>query len=315
MQVHTNLQSLPSFHNAVVTIGTFDGVHTGHRIIIEQLLAAAKQLDGEAIIITFHPHPRKIVGLEETEIKLLNSFEEKVLLLQQLGVHHLVVVPFTTEFSQQPAMAYIEDFLVALFKPAAIIIGYDHRFGKNRLGNYQLLEEVKEKFGFSLIEISARVLNNIAISSTRIRNALNTGSIEEANSYLGYAYFFEGTVMEGNKLGRTIGYPTANINIENGDKLIPANGVYAVRIKLPENKLYAHWHKGMMNIGFKPTVNGNHLTVEVNIFDFDADIYHQKVQVEMHYFLRSEQKFSGLEALKNQLAQDKLSATELLKPL
>jgi riboflavin kinase/FMN adenylyltransferase len=313
MQVHTNLHSLPSFRQAVVTIGTFDGVHTGHRIIIEQLLATAKRLEGEAVIITFHPHPRKIVGREPAEIKLLNTFQEKVRLLQQLGVHHLVVVPFTPEFAQQPAMAYIEDFLVALFKPAAIIIGYDHRFGKNRLGNYQLLEDVKEQFGFSLIEISARVLNNIAISSTRIRNALSTGSIEEANSFLGYPYFFEGVVIEGNKLGRTIGYPTANIGMQNNDKLIPANGVYAVRIKLSENDLHPNWYKGMMNIGFRPTVNGDRLSIEVNIFDFDADIYHQTVEVEMHYFLRTEQKFSGLDALKNQLALDKIKATELLQ--
>ena len=223
------------------------------------------------------------------------------------GIDHLVVTPFDEAFAEQSAEGYIKDFLVQRINPHTIIIGYDHRFGKNREGNYLMLEQYAETLGFVVKEISEKVLNEVAVSSTRIRKALLDGDVETANTLLGYDYFFEGNVIEGNQLGRTLGYPTANIAIKNHEKLIPGNGVYAVKIKIGEDCF-----KGMMNIGFRPTVDGSRLAIEVNIFDFDRDIYHTKIRVYVKYFLRAEQKFSGLNALKAQLARDKEMATQKL---
>ena len=223
------------------------------------------------------------------------------------GIDHLVVTPFDEAFAEQSAEGYIKDFLVQRINPHTIIIGYDHRFGKNREGNYLMLEQYAETLGFVVKEISEKVLNEVAVSSTRIRKALLVGDVETANTLLGYDYFFEGNVIEGNQLGRTLGYPTANIAIKNHEKLIPGNGVYAVKIKIGEDCF-----KGMMNIGFRPTVDGSRLAIEVNIFDFDRDIYHTKIRVYVKYFLRAEQKFSGLNALKAQLARDKEMATQKL---
>ncbi len=311
MQVHKDISNLPVFKNAAITIGTFDGVHKGHSIIIRQLITEARELHGESIIITFHPHPRKVVGLRQADIRLLNTEHEKIELLATEGIDHLVIVPFTDVFSQQTAVEYVEQFLVKYFQPKCIIIGYDHRFGHNREGNYHLLESLQEKFGYELIEIPERLLNDITISSTIIRNSIINSQVEIANDFLGYPYFFEATVVEGNKLGRTIGYPTANLRMNDSDKLLPGNGVYAVRIRLTDIP-HAHWHNGMMNIGVRPTLNGTTLTVEVNIFNFDEDIYHRTVRVEVIYHLRGEQKFAGLDALKMQLGLDKLAAMEKL---
>lgn len=307
MLVHTNIDQLPKFRNAAVTIGTFDGVHRGHQKIIDQLKAEARAVDGESVIITFHPHPRKIVGNQASEIRLLNTIPEKERLLASLGVDHLVIVPFTDEFANQHAIDYVEQFLVAHFHPKTIIIGYDHRFGKNREGNYQLLEAMKDRLQYHLIEIPEKVVRNNSISSTNIRKALINADVITANELLGYQYFFEGLVIQGNKLGRTIGYPTANLRIEDSEKLIPGNGVYAVRIAFPaqpERPLL----NGMMNIGVRPTVDGTRQTIEVNIFDFDEDIYDQTIQVHVAAHLRSERKFEGLEALKEQLRKDKEAA-------
>ena len=261
---------------------------------------------GETVIVTFHPHPRKIVS-HTHKVQLLNTLEEKIELLSDEGIDHLVVTPFDEAFAEQSAEAYIKDFLVQRINPHTIIIGYDHRFGKNREGNYLMLEQYAETLGFVVKEISEKVLNEVAVSSTRIRKALLVGDVETANTLLGYDYFFEGNVIEGNQLGRTLGYPTANIAIKNHEKLIPGNGVYAVKIKIGEDCF-----KGMMNIGFRPTVDGSRLAIEVNIFDFDRDIYHTKIRVYVKYFLRAEQKFSGLNALKAQLARDKEMATQKL---
>ncbi len=228
-------------------------------------------------------------------------------MLSNEGIDHLVVIPFDEAFAEQSAEAYISDFLVKRIHPHTIIIGYDHRFGKDRAGNYLMLEQYGETLGFEVKEIAEKVLNEVAVSSTRIRKALLEGDIETANILLGYNYFFEGKVIEGNQLGRTIGYPTANLAIENHEKLIPGNGVYAVKIKTGEACF-----KGMMNIGFRPTVDGSRLAVEVNIFDFNRDIYHTAIRVYVKHFLRSEQKFSGLDALKAQLAQDKEMAVQKL---
>ena len=309
MQVHKHIDRLPDFRNAVVTIGTFDGVHNGHRIITKQLTEKAAAINGESIIITFNPHPRRIVGNQHSELRLINTIAEKIELLEKQGIDHLVIVPFTSEFAEQTALEYVEQFLVAHFHPRCIVIGYDHRFGKNREGNYQLLEALKSKHGYELMEIPAEVLNDNTISSTRIRTSVINSHIAAANSYLGYAYFFEGTVVEGNKLGRTIGYPTANIRMNDTEKLMPGNGVYAVRVKRMNQN--GTWMKGMMNIGVRPTVDGTRQTVEVNIFDFDADIYGETLRIEVICHLRGEQKFSGLDSLKAQLQKDK-DASQLL---
>ncbi len=316
MTVHKNLDLLPSFTNAVVTIGTFDGLHTGHLQIINQLKDEANAVGGETVIITFNPHPRKIVPNQTTEVRLLNTLAEKIELLEAQNINHLVIVPFTKAFAELPAHKYIEDFLVKYFHPHTIIIGYDHRFGHNRQGDYHLLEALKMPFGYWVKEIPEHVLQNSAISSTRIRQAIINGQIETANEFLGYNYFFEGTVIEGNKLGRTIGYPTANIRIGDDEKLVPGNGVYGVEVILqcPLVSGQSRILKGMMNIGVRPTVDGTKRTIEVNIFNFNETIYGQTIRVTLIVFLRGEVKFAGLEALKQQLAKDAIDAKNKLNP-
>jgi len=310
MKVHRELVgSLPKFRNAVVTIGTFDGVHKGHQQIIAQLKEEAKKINGETVIITFHPHPRKIVSSIPGDIKLLSTLTEKIKLLKKAGIDHLVVIPFDHTFANQSAEDYITNFLYHYFKPATVIIGYDHRFGKGRSGDYHLLEQYGTKLGFAVKEISEELLNEIVISSTKIRQSLLATNIKTANQYLGYPYFFDGVVIEGNKMGRTIGYPTANLHIANEEKLIPANGVYAVEIIL-KNGIPL---KGMMNIGIRPTIDGKKRVIEVHIFNFDADIYTESLEIMIHHYLRGEVKFNGLEELKTQLHLDKQQAMALLQ--
>ena len=313
MQVHKDLVQLPPFKNAVITIGTFDGVHLGHQQIIKQLKETASMVNGESVIITFNPHPRSVIGSYGGTVALLNTFEEKVYLLDKAGIDHLVIIPFTNEFANKTAEEYCRDFIFKYFKPHTIIIGYDHRFGKNRIGDYHLLEEIGLELGFDVKEIDEKVLNEVTISSTRIRNALLENAIETANQFLGYPYFFEGEVVKGNQVGRTIGYPTANIQLNIQEKLIPADGVYAVSIKLTPYSGKTHF--GMMNIGYRPTVDGKKRLIEVNIFDFDAILYGKTIQIHVHAFLRNEVKFSGLDALITQLEGDAIKAKELLLAL
>jgi len=311
MKVHRELAgSLPEFRNAVVTIGTFDGVHKGHQQILHQLKEEAARINGETVIITFHPHPRKIISSVPGDVKLLNTLTEKKILLEQAGIDHLVVVPFDHHFANQSADEYITDFLYKYFRPHTIIIGYDHRFGKGRTGDYHLLETYGHQLGFTVKEITEQLLNEIAVSSTRIRKAITENDIATANAALGYPYFFEGLVVEGNQLGRTIGYPTANLHIGSEEKLIPGNGVYAVRAEIVDNP--ATYYGGMMNIGLRPTVDGKKRVIEVNIFDFNQDIYGQHLRIHVVQQLRSEIKFDGLEALKAQLAEDKKEAIKVL---
>ncbi|BAV05678.1 riboflavin kinase / FMN adenylyltransferase [Filimonas lacunae] len=314
MQVHKDITNLPAFKNAVITIGTFDGVHTGHQQIIAQLKEEAAKVNGETVIITFHPHPRIVVKHNASAVQLLNSLDEKIALLEAQGVNHLVVVPFNEAFSNLSANDYVHDFLFARFHPHTVIIGYDHHFGKNRQGDYHLMESIGKELGFTVKEIPEQVLNEVAISSTRIREAIAGKDIITANDCLGYPYFFEGRVIEGNRLGRTIGYPTANLKIENESKLIPGNGVYAVTVTIIHQITHrkSEEYKGMMNIGVRPTVNGSHKTIEVNIFDFNEDIYGHVLQVSVHHYLRGEQKFNGLDALKEQLAKDREQSAQLL---
>lgn len=311
MTVHYHLDQLPFFRNAIITIGTFDGVHTGHRQILQQLKDEAAKQNGETVIITFNPHPRRIVWGQVQAVQLLNTLDEKIGLLNDQGIDHLVVVPFTEAFASQPAEEYVQNFLVRLFHPHTIIIGYDHHFGHGRKGNFQLLEALKNTFNYRVKEIPEHVLQQSTISSTKIRAALLAGNIDTANTFLGYPYFFEGLIIEGNKLGRTIGYPTANLKILDSEKLVPGNGVYAVDAVVKGIDEKGPLLNGMMNIGIRPTVNGTQRTIEVNLFNFDADIYGSTLQVFVKAKLRDEKKFAGLDELKAQLAKDKEAATEI----
>jgi len=300
MQIHRDINQLPQFRNAVITIGTFDGVHLGHKLIIENLKKEATKANGESVIITFHPHPRKVVSSVITGLRLINTLNERIELLKQTGIGHLVIVPFTDYFASQTAEEYISEFLVKNFKPHTIIIGYDHRFGKDRSGDFKLMEAKAQEYNYYLKEIPEHLLNAIKVSSTNIRNAILQSKIDVANTFLGYDFNFEGQVFHGDKIGRTIGYPTANLKSTDDEKIVLGDGIYAV-YTIVEGKHY----KGMMSIGFRPTVNGRVRVTEVHIFDFNKEIYGQIIRVIVKKYLRSEVKFDGLEALKMQLHKDK----------
>lgn len=312
MQVHRSLDNLPEFKNTVVTVGTFDGVHVGHRQIIKQLKEEAKQINGETVIITFHPHPRTIVAGKKP-VPLLNSLNEKIFLLEQLGINHVVIVPFNEAFANQTPQAYVQHFLFEKFHPNTIIIGYDHKFGKHRSGDYHLLEKYGQELGFAVKEIPEKIINESTVSSTIIREALQQHDIENANKYLGYHYFFEGIVVDGNKLGRTLGYPTANIIVRDEMKLVPANGIYVAEAEIPEEN--SGKLQGMMSIGVRPTIDGHNRTIEINIFNFEKDIYGKTLKVFMHKFLREEEKFNSLDALKAQMLKDKAESFKYFEEL
>ena len=310
MKVHYDLSSLPQFNDAIVTMGAFDGVHKGHQQIIQRMKQLAQKVQGETIIITFHPHPRKVISSVPGEIKQLSNIKERILLLEAAGIDHLVIINFDYQFSNMTAEQYVEDFLYQNFKPNTVIVGYDHHFGKGRNGNIELLKTMGARLNFKVEEINEQLVQNEIISSTLIRNYIAEHEIKKANDLLGYAYQFEGFVVRGNQLGRTIGYPTANLHINDEEKLIPANGVYAVKVKgaCTNNAIL----DGMMNIGIRPTVDGQKKVIEVHIFNFDQDIYEQYITVMVYEFIRGEVKFEGLDALKNQLGQDKITAKAIL---
>ena len=306
MQVHRLNGRLISFCDAVVTIGTFDGVHTGHQKIIAQLKDEAAKISGESVIITFDPHPRKVLE-PSRPLKLITTLDEKIELLDKQGVDHLVVVPFTRVFAGMSAEEYMRDFLVDKFRPHTIIIGYDHRFGHDRRGDYHMMESFAEQLNFQLCEIPQHLVDSIIVSSTQIRKSIAEGNVHIANDLLGYDFFFEGKIIEGNRLGRQLGFPTANLEVKDADKLIPGNGVYAVTATL-EGKDY----EGMMNIGIRPTLTDGLFMIEVNLFQFDEDIYGKQLRVHVKKFMRPEKKFNGLDALKEQIAQDKLDVLRVL---
>lgn len=309
MQVHRNLDQLPPFRQAVVTIGTFDGVHQGHRLIIRHLKEEAARIGGETVLITFHPHPRKVVSSTILGIRLINTLEERIGLLEEAGIDHLVIVPFTGAFANQPADAYIRDFLVSRFNPHTIIIGYDHRFGRDRQGDYKMLEEQAAQFGFQLKEIPKHILREVSISSTRIREALLHHQVELANELLGYHFFFEGEVVHGNKLGRQLGFPTANLRVASEEKIIPGDGIYAVYAQVTgESEML----KGMMSIGFRPTVDGKQRVIEVNLFEFNKDIYGKNLRVYVKKHLREEVKYDNLQDLVAQITRDKEDSLNVL---
>lgn len=300
MKVHYSTDQLPAFRNAVITIGTFDGVHCGHQQIINTLKTEAAKVGGESVIITFHPHPRKVVSSAVTGIRLINTLTERIELIEKTGVDHLVVVAFTDYFANQSAEEYISDFLVDKFHPHTIIIGFDHRFGHGRVGNFKLMEEKAAVFNYILKEIPEHVSDAVKVSSSNIRQAILHGQVEEANRWLGYPFFFEGEVVHGDKIGRTIGYPTANLKSTDEEKIVLGDGIYAVYTEVDGIR-----YKGMMSIGFRPTVNGKRRVVEVNIFDFEKEIYGQLIRVIVIKHLRNEVRFDGLEELKMALHQDK----------
>lgn len=309
MHIHRDLTHLPAFRRAVITIGTFDGVHTGHRHIIQQLQQAATACDGETVIITFDPHPREVLQPGSNTVHLLTTLDEKIALLAAEGVDHLVIVPFTREFSGLSAQAYLEDFLIERFNPHTIIIGYDHRFGHNREGGLELLEAEQTRYGFSLIEIPQQIVHDLTVSSTKIRKSLQEGNVHLANELLGYQYFLEGTVIHGDKMGRKLGYPTANIQLPDYRKLIPAQGIYAIKVHVQG---YDQPINGVMSIGTRPTFNGNDLRLEAHIFDFSGDLYDQVIRVEMISYIRANQKFDNVEALIAQMDKDSAVAKAIL---
>ena len=311
MQVHRNIDHLPAFRKPALTIGTFDGVHKGHRKILAQLKEVAAKSGGESVIITFHPHPRSVVHSSRPDIHLINTIEERIELLTPL-IDHLVIVPFTEVFSKMTAAEYVEHFLVEKFHPHTVIIGYDHRFGKERKGDYKLLESFRDKGLFNLVEIPAHVLDHNAVSSTRIRNAISEGDLQTATHLLGYDFFFSGKVVEGNKLGRKLGYPTANLQIQQEEKLVPGDGVYAILATLPGMTTPL---QGMMNIGVRPTIGISDRMIEVNLFDFDRDIYGETLRVSVKKRLRDEVKFPGLDELVKQMGMDKQNTLKILNAI
>jgi riboflavin kinase/FMN adenylyltransferase len=301
----TTIQNIANFSTSektYVTIGTFDGVHFGHQKIIEKLVLEAKNANKKSVLLTFFPHPRMVLQ-KDNSLELINTIEERANLLEKTGLDYLIIHPFSIAFSRMSALAFVRDILVNQLHISKLIIGYDHHFGKNREGNITQLTEYSHLYDFKVEEIPAQDIDAVSVSSTKIRNALAEGNLKTANSYLEYNFMLSGTVVNGKQLGGKIGYPTANINVKETYKLIPKTGVYVVLSKIQERNVY-----GMMNIGNRPTINGNHQTIEVHFFDFNADLYGQNLQIELLYFLRDEEKFDSIESLIIQLKKDEQTA-------
>lgn len=308
MRIYRELRNFKKLSNAIVTTGTYDGVHKGHRKILQTLINTAKINNGESVVITFWPHPRKIVGIGTVQdIKSLSTLDEKIKILSALGIDHLLVIPFNREFSELSSEEFIKDILIDKIGTKKLVIGYDHKFGKNRAGSFEYLKKDASKYGFEVQEIPRQDLDDIGVSSTEIRGALNSGEVSKAALYLEQPYQLKGIVVKGKQLGRTIGFPTANIKVNDSEKLIPADGVYAVQVKYKEALL-----GGMLNIGMRPTLEGLNRTIEVNIFNFDKEIYGEELDVLFLEFIRAEKKFLGIEALKEQIQLDKTTSQKIL---
>lgn len=299
MKIFHSINEFHSDKKTILTLGTFDGVHIGHAAILKKLTQNTADGKFESAVLTFFPHPRMVLQ-GKSDLKLLNTINEKIDLLEKIGIKNLIIHPFDANFSQLSAEEFVKTVLVDQLHIQKIIIGYDHRFGKNRTANIDDLTAFGLKYGFEVEQISAQEINDISISSTKIRTALEDGEINLANEYLGYSYFLSGTVVKGKQLGRTIGFPTANIELEEEYKLVPKNGVYIVVAEIDGKSVY-----GMMNIGFNPTVQGEKRTIEVHFFDFDLDIYNRHIRVAILQRIRSEEKFESVEFLKIQLGKDK----------
>ena len=307
MKIFHSITDFKSETGTIATLGTFDGVHIGHMKIIERLIQNADELNCETLVLTFFPHPRMVLQ-DQSEIKLLNTIDEKSFLLEKAGLDNLVIHPFDKEFSRLTAEEFVKQVLVDAFNIKKIIIGHDHRFGRNRTADINDLIVFGERYGFEVEQISQQEINEVAVSSTKIRNALTDGNVSLANKYLGYDYILSGTVVKGKQLGRTLGYPTANIEIAESYKLIPKIGIYIVKSEWNGKTVF-----GMMSIGFNPTVNGDKKTIEVNYFDFNEDLYGKKISVSILSRIRDEEKFESLEALTQQLHQDKITSLAFIK--
>lgn len=307
MKVYTNIDDFKGVKSPIVTTGTFDGVHLGHQKLISRLKDVAREENGETVLLTFSPHPRMVLFPDDNELKLLNSLPEKIELLEKYGVDHLIIYPFTKEFSRLTSIEFVRNILVNSIQTKRLVIGYNHHFGRNREGSFEHLKEYGPLYGFEVEEIPAKDIDHIQISSTKIRNALLIGDVKTATNYLGHEYTLTGTVVKGKQLGRTIGYPTANLLITDQYKLIPGDGVYAVKIKHKNN-----YYGGMLNIGNNPTVEGKGKSIEVNIFDFDKVIYGDEATIYFIERLRDEVKFKNLDDLKEQLAKDKKESLKLI---
>lgn len=314
MKIYNHLSEFSKLNNAIVTIGTFDGVHFGHQKIIKQLVEKAKANGGESVILTFFPHPRMIIDPENQDLKMINTINEKAEILKSLGVDHLIITPFTRDFSNQLPEDYIKNTLVNTIGTKHIIIGYDHRFGKDRSGNLADLKAAGLHYDFTVEEIVEQDIHDVAVSSTKIREALLAGDVALAADYLGYPFSIFGRVIKGDKIGRTIGFPTANIFVEETYKLIPGDGIYAVTVEMDCHQSRKTF-KGMAYIGQRPTINGMTRNIEVNIFDFDQEIYGQDIKMNFLKFLRHDVKFTGLEALTLQLQKDKEATLDFFKSI
>jgi riboflavin kinase/FMN adenylyltransferase len=308
VRIFHNISETSDLKDTIVTIGTFDGVHLGHQKILKKLVELKNKNGGETLLFTFDPHPRKVLFPEQRDLKLITTTQEKCELLKQFGIDNVLVFPFTIEFSKMSAEDYISNIISETLKTKTLVIGYDHRFGSNREGNIETLKQVSSNYNFDLIEIPAQEINQLNISSTRIRKAIEEGEIEVANSFLGYSFFMSGIVIKGKQLGRTIGYPTANIELLDLDKIKPKTGVYAVNIIIDQINF-----KGMLNVGYNPTTDSDRIQkIEVNIFDFNKDIYGKIIKIEFIKHLRNEVKFANLDELKEQLAKDKIACEKIV---
>ena len=308
MKIYNSIEEFSRVPNAVVTSGTFDGVHLGHKKVIKRITKIANQSEGDSVIITFWPHPRLVLFPDQKDLKLLNTFEEKAALLEGEGIRHLLKIPFTKEFSFKSSNEFIKDILVEVIGTKKLVIGYDHRFGKNREGSFIHLKENADKYGFAVEEIPKQEIEEIGVSSTLIRKAYLEGNISIGNQYLGRPYSISGKVIKGDQLGRQMGFPTANLEVDDKHKLIPADGIYAVKVGHGDTI-----YEGMLYIGNRPTLKDSIQSIEVNIFNFEHEIYNESITLYFYHQIREDAKFNNLEDLKMQLEKDKLSAQTALK--
>jgi len=306
VKIHHNLDDFEQVKHPVVTVGTFDGVHLGHQKIFERMKILAKEAKGETIVVTFHPHPRLVVHPDSRDLKFINTQQKKYKLIEEAGIDHLVIIEFTLEFSHLSSTGFIKYILADILKAERLITGYDHHFGKDREGGYETLVELGKEYGFTVEKVPEQYVHNMSVSSTKVRAALRLGQVALANEMLGYDYSITGKVVPGKKIGRTIGFPTANIELDDSYKLISAIGVYACTVEW-NNKHF----RGMGNIGYRPTVEDGDLTIEVHIFDFDQDIYGEEISIGFIDRIRDEVRFKNLEGLKEQLVKDREQVLDL----
>ncbi|KRO63854.1 MAG: hypothetical protein ABR80_06005 [Cryomorphaceae bacterium BACL11 MAG-121015-bin20] len=306
MKIYHSIEDFPSDVNTIVTIGTFDGVHKGHQIIINRINEIAKKEAMESVVLTFDPHPRHVIYPDNQELRLIHTLEEKIEALRKTGVQNLVLHKFTKEFSRTESVNFIRDFLVTKLNMKYMVVGFDHHFGKNRQGTFDNLIELSDAYGFKIEKIKPQNIGEVTISSTKIRNAILEGDCKKANTYLSANFSITGKVVQGNKIGSSIGYPTANIEIENQWKILPKNGVYAVKILLKNQQYF-----GMLNLGNRPSISDDSFAIEVHLFDFNATIYNEELKIEFIQRIRDEQQFSDLEKLKSQLKIDAINCKQI----